>query len=109
MGASLLALAKSIYIMLHVAIFHQFLDYILLVFLNHYTDLYTDALYFCNLLLVSESSHFSVLLEIPVISASPIHFTQNQCQHYISESSLLLDTQFHYVHFSSFFVIFQRI
>ena len=93
-------------------IFYQFLDYILLGFLNHYTDLYTDALYFCNLLLVSESSHFSVLLGIRVISASPIHFTQNQ--YFFSQVSIILanvvyykDTQFHYVHFSSFFVIFQ--
>ena len=69
-------------------IFYQFLDYILLGFLNHYTDLYTDALYFCNLLLVSESSHFSVLLEIRVISASPIHFTQNQ--YFTSQVSIIL-------------------
>ena len=69
-------------------ILYQFLDYILLGFLNHYTDLYTDALYFCNLLLVSESSHFSFLLEIRVISASLIHFTQNQ--YFISQVSIIL-------------------
>ena len=75
-------------------IFYQFLDYILLGFLNHYTDLYTDALYFCNLLLVSESSHFSVLLGIRVISASPIHFTQNQ--YFFSQVSIILANVVYY-------------